>query len=433
MDGKNSPQGSRRRKLEVLGEDAVARVGASVCGRNSGLRVISKTRVPNGGAVAQLGARLDGIEEVVGSNPIGSTRSSGRFLTLDSPLIHHIRCGLAFLSLASASILLSPPRKGNSGEDLSEFYVVWQGVSDASPHWWTYILDARAEGEGTRVRYIRIAPANSFCARDITVKTVERLLPRTRPRQLAQPLHICSLSEIYAQTAIRRSHIQTAVVVDEHPVSSVIVARCGSRESIFPLPYLQTLDFKELKKKAPDVAALWALADEIPERIFGREFPSEAHTTEQDSELQSLGAKVAPEIFSGKYDRGAGDVPCEWIGRGCDPKSLASVLRDYHDLLADSVPARVQLLNSQELKLSIYVPPRYPRIAQQARIYGTVELELEVDAQTGWIKDGRAISGHPLLQGAAMEVARYWRLDPKETLQHSVRAVLGFSIQCFNE
>jgi hypothetical protein len=27
-----------------------------------------------GGAVAQLGARLDGIEEVVGSNPIGSTK-----------------------------------------------------------------------------------------------------------------------------------------------------------------------------------------------------------------------------------------------------------------------------------------------------------------------------------------------------------------------
>jgi hypothetical protein len=29
-----------------------------------------------GGAVAQLGARLDGIEEVVGSNPIGSTNVS---------------------------------------------------------------------------------------------------------------------------------------------------------------------------------------------------------------------------------------------------------------------------------------------------------------------------------------------------------------------
>ena len=30
-----------------------------------------------GGAVAQLGARLDGIEEVVGSNPIGSTIKPG--------------------------------------------------------------------------------------------------------------------------------------------------------------------------------------------------------------------------------------------------------------------------------------------------------------------------------------------------------------------
>jgi hypothetical protein len=32
-----------------------------------------------GGAVAQLGARLDGIEEVVGSNPIGSTNLSFSF------------------------------------------------------------------------------------------------------------------------------------------------------------------------------------------------------------------------------------------------------------------------------------------------------------------------------------------------------------------
>jgi hypothetical protein len=35
---------------------------------------VLKSATPQlGGAVAQLGARLDGIEEVVGSNPIGST------------------------------------------------------------------------------------------------------------------------------------------------------------------------------------------------------------------------------------------------------------------------------------------------------------------------------------------------------------------------
>jgi hypothetical protein len=35
--------------------------------------MLTLTTVQFGGAVAQLGARLDGIEEVVGSNPIGST------------------------------------------------------------------------------------------------------------------------------------------------------------------------------------------------------------------------------------------------------------------------------------------------------------------------------------------------------------------------
>jgi hypothetical protein len=37
-----------------------------------------------GGAVAQLGARLDGIEEVVGSNPIGSTKDTKHVI----PIVH---------------------------------------------------------------------------------------------------------------------------------------------------------------------------------------------------------------------------------------------------------------------------------------------------------------------------------------------------------
>lgn len=41
----------------------------------SSARMLTSLNRP-GGAVAQLGARLDGIEEVVGSNPIGSTKFS---------------------------------------------------------------------------------------------------------------------------------------------------------------------------------------------------------------------------------------------------------------------------------------------------------------------------------------------------------------------
>lgn len=39
-----------------------------------------------GGAVAQLGARLDGIEEVVGSNPIGSTNCEWSSIPSTSPM-----------------------------------------------------------------------------------------------------------------------------------------------------------------------------------------------------------------------------------------------------------------------------------------------------------------------------------------------------------
>ena len=48
--------------------------------------VLSRKLFLPGGAVALLGARLDGIEEVVGSNPIGSTKTS-QFLGVISATI----------------------------------------------------------------------------------------------------------------------------------------------------------------------------------------------------------------------------------------------------------------------------------------------------------------------------------------------------------
>jgi hypothetical protein len=50
----------------------------------------------SGGAVAQLGARLDGIEEVVGSNPIGSTNWSFACIpiSLNSPSVASLLAGV---------------------------------------------------------------------------------------------------------------------------------------------------------------------------------------------------------------------------------------------------------------------------------------------------------------------------------------------------
>ena len=58
-----------------------------------------------GGAVAQLGARLDGIEEVVGSNPIGSTNlvsTEERFLVMPVYMVERDLPGIKMEQLASA-------------------------------------------------------------------------------------------------------------------------------------------------------------------------------------------------------------------------------------------------------------------------------------------------------------------------------------------
>ncbi len=57
------------------------------------------------------------------------------------------------------------------------------------------------------------------------------------------------------------------------------------------------------------------------------------------------------------------------------------------------------------------VPPKYPDEARQARIQGTVVVEVVVDID-GNVKDVRLISGHPLLAPAAIDAVRQWKFKP---------------------
>jgi TonB family protein len=56
--------------------------------------------------------------------------------------------------------------------------------------------------------------------------------------------------------------------------------------------------------------------------------------------------------------------------------------------------------------LSKLSPPTYPTLARQARISGTVEVEVRV-RQDGTVESVQVISGHPMLIYAALESARH--------------------------
>ncbi|HVG29231.1 MAG TPA: energy transducer TonB [Pyrinomonadaceae bacterium] len=69
---------------------------------------------------------------------------------------------------------------------------------------------------------------------------------------------------------------------------------------------------------------------------------------------------------------------------------------------------RAGVLNARAEKR---VQPSYPAIARAAGAAGTVEVEVTVD-EGGNVASARAISGHPLLQQAAVDAARQWSFKP---------------------
>jgi protein TonB len=79
---------------------------------------------------------------------------------------------------------------------------------------------------------------------------------------------------------------------------------------------------------------------------------------------------------------------------------------------APPVPARVVRISSLAApKLVRKVAPAYPELALAARVSGVVVLEAQVDTR-GSVTSVRVVSGHPLLEAAALEAVRQWRYQP---------------------
>ena len=92
-------------------------------------------------------------------------------------------------------------------------------------------------------------------------------------------------------------------------------------------------------------------------------------------------------------------------------------------------PQRVRVGGSvQRAKLIRQVRPRYPVLAVQARIQGTVILEATI-SELGSVEDLRVIEGHPLLIGRALEAVRQWRYKPTVLNGVPVRVVTRITVR----
>ena len=67
--------------------------------------------------------------------------------------------------------------------------------------------------------------------------------------------------------------------------------------------------------------------------------------------------------------------------------------------------------NVQSARIINRIQPLYPPLARQTRISGTVRLHAII-GKDGTIQSLEVISGHPLLQQAALDAVRQWRYQP---------------------
>jgi protein TonB len=71
--------------------------------------------------------------------------------------------------------------------------------------------------------------------------------------------------------------------------------------------------------------------------------------------------------------------------------------------------------------------PQYPALARAARVQGVVLLNATISKE-GTIKDLKVISGHPLLNEAAMEAVRQWRYKPQMLNQQPIEVITTITV-----
>ncbi len=115
----------------------------------------------------------------------------------------------------------------------------------------------------------------------------------------------------------------------------------------------------------------------------------------------------APQGDSPAFDGVTGSIP----GGTVDGR-LGDVLRITVVNLPKIATQKVRVSSGVAQGLLIrQVSPRYPELARQARIQGTVTLAAVI-GKDGMVQNLRVISGHPLLTNAAMDAVKQWLYKP---------------------
>lgn len=171
---------------------------------------------------------------------------------------------------------------------LTSFYVARRHFTDSVGAGGNYqeSLDVVPQGAGVRVRLIHTSSDYIECSGGV-VQAVERLVPASTVASLAGQ-DLCALTTKQVDTAARRARIRGRVIWESE--SDTIVATCGPRELVLPLPVQAVVD-STIDRRDPAVASALRLFDRVYDRVFGSDVSLE----------DSTGTAMVPYLRSGRF------------------------------------------------------------------------------------------------------------------------------------
>ena len=203
------------------------------------------------------------------------------------------------------------------------------------------------------------------------------------------------------RTIVLALFIQTALVTGLvlAPLLGVQQIEAGKRFVILPPSFLKKEPVQtkqtQLKSSGPSAPRVFDLRLVAPNRVPAR--------------IDTVAMSDAPVISGPSGSTGAYTGEIGGIGDALTSATPPPV-RPAPARKPDATPIRISSKVSQSQL--IYGPkPIYPKLALTARIEGTVRLQATI-SRDGRIENLHVLSGHPLLNGPAMDAVRNWRYHP---------------------
>ncbi len=329
---------------------------------------------------------------------------------------------------AACAILGKAPSLQNTGAH-SGFFIVTTWEDDSYPYWQTTITEASQRLDGILMTYTYIKSATLPC-RTPEIESTQKLLPSAKIETLTAPLNLCALDPEAIDASARR-YTRPAKPFETARVG--IVSICGTTQKIFQLPMFE-MNERTLEKKSPETAKLMRLEHQVLGAAFNDE-------DLKKSISQQMGKEKLPDLKTDKFKQGfwfclyPGPVGVEssvgpTIGADCDWSKFQHVVASYTHPPEGIHDRKAQLVDSAGYRLLKYVPADYPPIFVQQRIEGTVQLELTLSQENGYVEDSKVISGPRYLSSIAEDAAKQWQFDPTQTIKNPVKISVEFSLRC---